>query len=268
MAGEVARMNVLTVDSPFVRRARRAEPRLRLFCLPYAGAGASMFARWPDALPDDIEVIALQLPGREDRLPEAPMTDSATIVRVVSQVMRPYLRSPYALFGHCSGALAAFEIGRQLARRGYAPGHLFVAAQNAPHLPYSAVPVHDLPDREFLDAVRELGGIRPEVAGNDQLVAIFLGALRADFTAWESYRYQDGDLLSCPVTVFAGTRDPRTDPAGLAEWDRHTADAVEVRMLPADHFFTEHEEAVVLRTIAAELSRPGRTQARPGRTQA
>jgi medium-chain acyl-[acyl-carrier-protein] hydrolase len=254
-------MSVLAVDSPFVRRARRAEPQWRLFCLPYAGAGASVFAHWPDALPDDIEVVALQLPGREDRLPEAPMTDSATIVRVVSQVMRPYLRSPYALFGHCSGALAAFEVGRQLARRGHGPGHLFVAAQNAPHLPFSAVPLHGLPDREFLTAVREIGGIRPEVAANDQLMAILIGALRADFTAWEGYRYQDGDGLNCPVTVFGGTSDPRTDPGGLAEWRRHTADPVAVRMLSADHFFTEHEEAVVLQTIAAELSQPGRAPA-------
>jgi medium-chain acyl-[acyl-carrier-protein] hydrolase len=253
-------MTALTVDSPFVRRARRPEPKWRLFCLPYAGAGASMFAHWPNALPEDIEVVALQLPGREDRLTDAPLIDSTTIVRVVSQVMQPYLRSPYALFGHCAGALTAFEVGRQLARRGRGPSHLFVAAQNAPHLPFTSVRLHELPDHDFLAAVRDLGGVRPEVAANDQLMAILLGALRADFTAWEGYRYMDGDSLSCPITVFGGTHDPRVSPTGLEEWRRHTTGQTVVRMLKADHFFTAREEAVVLQSIVNELGQPGRTE--------
>ncbi len=40
---------------------------LRLFCFPYAGAGASVFREWGKGLPEGVEAFAVQLPGREDR---------------------------------------------------------------------------------------------------------------------------------------------------------------------------------------------------------
>ena len=51
-------------SSPWiVRTASRSEARLRLFCLPYAGGAASAYRAWPRALPADVEVCAVQLPG-------------------------------------------------------------------------------------------------------------------------------------------------------------------------------------------------------------
>jgi medium-chain acyl-[acyl-carrier-protein] hydrolase len=44
-----------------------ANPAMRLFCISYAGGGASVFRSWSDRLPDCVEVCAVQLAGRESR---------------------------------------------------------------------------------------------------------------------------------------------------------------------------------------------------------
>ena len=51
-----------------------ADATLRLFCLPYAGGGASIYRLWGPALPSWIEVCPVQLPGREDRYREPAFT--------------------------------------------------------------------------------------------------------------------------------------------------------------------------------------------------
>jgi medium-chain acyl-[acyl-carrier-protein] hydrolase len=53
---------------------------VRLVCFPYAGAGASAFRLWPAGLPETIEVLAAQLPGREGRLRELPARDWKSLV--------------------------------------------------------------------------------------------------------------------------------------------------------------------------------------------
>ncbi len=49
------------------------DARLRLFCFPNAGGGASAYIPWIGALAPTIEVHPVQLPGRENR------TDGETI---------------------------------------------------------------------------------------------------------------------------------------------------------------------------------------------
>lgn len=40
------------------------KPDARIYCLPYAGGSASIFAGWRQALPANLEVCAIELPGR------------------------------------------------------------------------------------------------------------------------------------------------------------------------------------------------------------
>ena len=92
-----------------LRMPARVAARRRLFCVPYAGGGAAVFRRWTPALADDVELVALQLPGRESRLAERAFESIAEIVEAVLPVIVSSSDLPYALFGHSMGALVAFE---------------------------------------------------------------------------------------------------------------------------------------------------------------
>ena len=84
--------------------------RLRLFCFPYAGGGASVFHGWGPSLPAGVAVYPVQPPGRENRLREPAYTAVGPLVEAAATALRPLLRPPFALFGHSLGALVAFEL--------------------------------------------------------------------------------------------------------------------------------------------------------------
>ena len=118
---------------------------IRLFCFSYAGGGASTFRSWPRD--DSLGVVPVQLPGRENRMAEAPLLAMDEIVEQAAQAMLPYVDAPYALFGHSLGARVGFEVARFMRRRGHAlPVHLFVSGSRAPEIP-EPQPLHDLDEK-------------------------------------------------------------------------------------------------------------------------
>ncbi|MFC5946639.1 thioesterase II family protein, partial [Micromonospora harpali] len=125
---------------------RRTAPALRLFCLPYAGGNASAYTQWPDAFPDDVEVCAVELPGRQTRWRDDAFTRVEPLVEALASALAGELGVPYALFGHSMGSLVAFELARELRRRGLGePRVLFVSGGPAPQLPREQPRIHDGP---------------------------------------------------------------------------------------------------------------------------
>ena len=111
--------------------ASRPNPqaRLRLFCFPHAGGGASFFRPWIGMLSPDIEVCPVQLPGRENRLKERPFNQFSPLISELAQALRPYLDRPFAFFGHSMGALVSFGLARHLREQNDPmPRHLFISA--------------------------------------------------------------------------------------------------------------------------------------------
>jgi medium-chain acyl-[acyl-carrier-protein] hydrolase len=227
---------------------------LRLFCFPYAGGGASVFRAWRDELPAQIEVCALQLPGRENRLAEAPIRGMESLVDALAPVLGAYLDKPFALFGHSMGGRVAFELARRLrAEHGVEPRHLLVSACRAPQVPNDDDRTHGLPDDEFVDALRRLRGVPEEVLRNRELREIFLPVLRADFTLFETTRYRPEAPLGCPITAFGGTEDTKLRRERLEPWRAQTRAGFTLTMIPGDHFYLQTQRATLLRHVAAVL---------------
>jgi len=240
----------------FLRLRRSTSPRLRLFCLPYAGGGSAIFRAWPEHLPAEIEVCPVRLPGREARLAESPFTGGPDLARALARALEPLLDVPFAVFGHSMGALAAFELVRELRRHaGALPVRLLVSGARAPHRPNPDPALHHLPDAEFLTEVRRrYDGIPGAVLENPELVQLLLPALRADFTLFETYVYAEEPPLACPVSCFGGLDDGRVSREDLEAWRRQTAGSFTLRMFPGDHFFLQTEEDSVRRAVSQELA--------------
>ena len=58
-------MNAPSPVATLYRFGNSRAPRRRLFCFPFAGGGVGAFRSWLRLLPADVELIGLQLPGRE-----------------------------------------------------------------------------------------------------------------------------------------------------------------------------------------------------------
>jgi medium-chain acyl-[acyl-carrier-protein] hydrolase len=232
-------MNVaVALDRWLLRPLCPGEARLRLFCLPYAGGGASAFRVWTQAIAPQIEVCPIQLPGRENRLLEAPFTDVGALVDALATALEPAIDRPFALFGHSLGALIGFELIRHFRRRGWpGPVCFFASACRAPQLPRPGEPIHALPEGAFLDALRRLKGTPERLLQDRELMQLVLPALRADFALVETYAYAPGARLDCPVAAFGGEADTTVGLADVAGWADQAGRDFSLRMLPGGHFF-------------------------------
>jgi surfactin synthase thioesterase subunit len=234
----------------------RPQATTRLFCFPYAGVGGSAYRLWPAGLPTSLEVCAVQLPGRENRLREVPLASIATIVDAVVPALLPHLDLPFAFFGHSMGAVLASEVARALASAGRSlPQHLIVSGRRPPHIPSAEPPFHTLPDSEFVAEInRRYRGIPVEVMQQEELMALLLPCLRADITALETHLPVRRAPLSCPISAFGGADDRLTPREHLEAWRSETSAAFHVRVYPGDHFYLNSQRAQLLADVSATLA--------------
>ncbi|HAJ59522.1 MAG TPA: hypothetical protein DCP31_09835 [Cyanobacteria bacterium UBA8543] len=234
-----------------------SQARLRLFCFPHAGAGASIYRAWSDNLPPEIEVCPIQLPGREDRLGETPFTRLLPLIGTLAPLLRPYLDIPFAFFGHSFGALLSFELAREFRKQKFpTPVHLFVSGSRAPQIPDLDLPIHRLPDPKFIESLRRFNGTRPEVLQNPELLQLFLPALRSDFAILETYFYATQERLNCPISAFGGLEDKKVSYEQLDAWRDQTHGDFTLQMFPGDHFFWHNNHKSLLKAIAHEIQKP------------
>lgn len=232
--------------------------RLRLFCLPYAGGAASIYRVWSQYLPADIEVCAVQLPGRENRIREKPFRSIDSLMQPLLSNLLPFLDKPFALFGHSMGSLIAYEFAHLLEQQQQLKAtKLFVSGRRSPLLPEPEQLLHTLEsDDAFLTALQQRYRNIPAVIFDDhEMRALFVPLLRADLTLVESYQHSARTPLSTPIIGFGGDADRRVSDADLSAWQPLTQSGFHLHMFPGGHFYLEDQIQPLLSRIAAELQK-------------
>ena len=236
--------------------APRPDASVRLFCFPFAGGGASAYRSWASLFPPDVEVCAVQLPGREERFREPLLRHHQTLVAHACGGMQRLLDRPFALFGHSMGALIAFECARRLRRHGHRPVELFASACHAPQLPLPRKPIHDLPDAQLLREVGRLGGTPAQVLENAELMDLIKPVLRADLMLHETYAYGEEPPLDAPITALAGADDPVVRPAHIEPWSAQTSGPFAMKEFAGGHFFIHQHAKSVAHVVASKVATP------------
>ena len=233
---------------------RRPGASRRLVCFPYAGGTAGVFRLWHRQLPEEVELCAVQMPGRGTRSDEACVTRWRDLVPVVSEALLPLFDRPFALFGHSLGALVSFEVARWLGRHhGIRPDRLLVSGRRAPHLPDCGRKMWNAADEELIAHLRDLNGTPANLLHQRELLDILLPRLRADFRLVETYRCRPGPPLACPITAFGGSDDEETREGRLEAWSVQTSGGFKHEVLAGDHFFIHSREPELLTSIRRDL---------------
>jgi surfactin synthase thioesterase subunit len=256
-ADEFARFTRMGHDADLSRwllRFPRPNPRLHLICLPYAGGGTATYRRWPELLPPEIEVCAVQLPGREQRINEAPMTDTVRIAELLVRAVARHCEKPFAFFGHSMGAGVAYATAlASVAMIGTAPVCFMASARRAPHLPSRTPERYCLNEKAFIAELKRLNGTPPAVLESPELMSLMLPIMRSDFQLAESYVSADRSRLPCPVVAFGGKDDRDVSFAELEAWREVSDGRFRVHMLDGDHFFINTGQRELIGLIASAL---------------
>ncbi|WP_353328174.1 thioesterase II family protein, partial [Chitiniphilus shinanonensis] len=218
-----------------------------LLALPCAGASATLYARWPRALPDWLRLRPLELPGRGARMDEPRVEDFDRLVTLLCQEIQP--RGPYVLFGHSMGALLAHGMARRLhAARRAMPLALLVSGSPAPSRRDSAR-YADLDDAALLADLRRHGGTPEAVLAHPELRRLTLDTLAADYRVCASFSYRQTALLPLPIHAFAGRQDD-IGAASVEAWGGETTGSFALDWFDGGHFFIrQHEDAVIAAVV-------------------
>jgi medium-chain acyl-[acyl-carrier-protein] hydrolase len=232
-----------------VRPVRKPDARLRLVCFPPAGGGVATYRPWAQRLPPEIELCAVEPPGRGARLRETPSASLAVLVDGAADAVAAAVEPPYAFFGHSMGALLAFEVARRLP-----PEHVFVSGHRAPSLPMRRPPIYALGDAELCAHLARYNGTPHALLDEPDVMRLLLPAIRADLTAAETYAYAGGGAeLACPLWALGGDADEVVAYDDLTAWSAHTIGAFAQRTFAGDHFSLFRADAGVAETLAAAL---------------
>ncbi|WP_367133490.1 MULTISPECIES: thioesterase II family protein [Streptomyces] len=227
-----------------------------LLCLPFAGAGASFFRPWRDLAVPGVQVLPVQLPGRERRIAEPAHHDVHEAAdSLLPEVLTAVSGSgEVALFGHSLGAVVAYELTRRLQADGTARvARLFVSGSPGPWAPRGQRAT-GLDDEAFLARVKEFAGYRHEAFDDPEMRALLLPTLRSDVEMHESYRPRGEEPVAVPVTSVRGRDDTLVSAADAAQWRGATSLGFATAELPGGHMYLTESGRPLLELIARSLN--------------
>lgn len=216
--------------TPWMHREPSADARARVFLIPQAGCGTSVFDRWPP-VSEGVEFLPLELPGRLPRFGERIPPTFQELAAAVLEGVEPWLDVPFGFFGHCWSAIAAFETTVLAERAGRPPAALFVSSDLPPYTPRTGA-MSTMTDDELAEevagAIRAFGG-QP----HPELMSIYVRILRDDMELRHHYVPSPRRRLGTPITVLGWTEDDEVPLDRLSTWS--DCGEATVHILPGGH---------------------------------
>lgn len=242
------------VSTAWVRRYHpAAKAGKRLVCFPHAGGSASFFRPTSAHFSSGADVVAIQYPGRQDRLREPCITDIGILADRIVDELITLSEKPTVFFGHSMGSVIGFEVACRLERKGVNAPHTLIASGRRGPSTQRDESVHRRDDDGIIAELKLLNGTDAGLLGDEEILRMALPALRGDYRAIETYRGDPERSMSGSITVLTGDADPRTTVEEAESWSRHTSGRFRMRVFSGGHFFLTRHQQAVNEEIAREL---------------
>lgn len=247
-------------DKLFNCRFAREFANINLICFPWAGGGSNFYALWGKDLPDFIEVHAITLPGRESRFKEPCLKELNPLVDdLVEKIYNKFSKKKFAFFGHSLGSLLSFEVARKLKNEyNIEPLKMFISGASPSHSSYRKQDPKfgKMTDAEFKIFLQRLGGTPKEILDNDEIMELYLPALKADYGLLDQFDFQPEPgkaVVSCPIQMYDGDHDKKHDDDA---WKELTSGSFSLQFLPGGHFFLKEKNNIdyLLDSISKNLA--------------
>ncbi|MDJ1182481.1 type I polyketide synthase [Roseofilum casamattae] len=234
----------------FAYHQTRQEAQTRLFCFHPWGSSASLFQQWSSQLSSQIEILPIQLPGRQQRIDETPIINFSELIETLGEVIHPYSDKPLALFGHSMGAIVAFEVARVLQNKyNTQPVHLFVSGAKPPSEIAWLDQLLSLSEDEKLQYLLDISDIPETIMSDRALLDEFMTIFNSDLKLVESYTYTPEVTLTCPISSISGIDDPILTSNELSQWSNYSTGSFATNRFPGKHMYFDRSQSLLLKTI-------------------
>lgn len=182
-----------------------------------------------------LEVCPIQLPGRENRIRQPAFGDFASFAKATAEGLLEYLDRPYAVIGHCMGALLAHALVLQIERQHMpVPSCLFLSSSRPACLPpekryrmpeegSTGIYHPSLPDERLASELSRVSAGLGHGEMLKDLIPLAIRVLRADLDMCFGYSPGLVEPVSCPITVISWADDEDVRPDEMRGWQRYGA---------------------------------------------
>lgn len=227
----------------------------RLICLPYAGAGTSIFKDWGEYT-EKLQIIPTQLPGREKRFSEKCVSKITEAIEDISSQVLPQLDdgASIALFGHSFGAILAYELAKTF-MEGYQFNVVGLFVSGSPN-PWERRTrrATGLSDDDFIQRVEEFAGYSHPALADRDMVEIILPALRADVEMHELYEPPNDNPLPLEITTIRGNRDLLVTAKQMQQWNKASTYKICNKELQGGHMYLTDKKGELIQLMEKILS--------------
>lgn len=227
----------------------------KLFCIPHAGASASVYLKWQRYF-YDIDIVPVEVSGRgtrsSEKRSETLTEECRRLCGFIKSCISP--EDKFAVFGHSMGCFMAYETVKMLMNDNYYKSrlrHVFFSGNRAPHLNGTGEycsHVYKLPEKDFIDHVIREGGTSYEIFENRILRDYFLPVLIEDYRLTEQYSVPEESCrkLECDISIMNGDED-RLSRYEIEQWGRYASEDhfFDIKYFHGGHFYMNDEPECV-----------------------
>lgn len=248
-------MSISDQSTWFHHSGRSDVTEVSLFCFPQSGGSAASFNSWRPLLPDWIELIKVQIPGRAGENDVSRYYSAEALVPdLLAQFSQPWDK-PIALYGHSMGALLAFEVANFLETTAkHELLGLFVSGRRAPHI---RIPEHErlyaLDETALVQRLVESAGDTAQLLTHKKWADYYLPSIRADLSVSDQYVCKPNMRITAPVYAFLGDTDSLIPKKSWAPWSDIALGEYERFIYPGNHFFAKAGQKKLISTISSKL---------------
>ncbi|OBI89679.1 non-ribosomal peptide synthetase [Mycobacterium sp. 1245805.9] len=238
---------------PWVKRFTAATARGSVVVFPHAGGAAAAYRPLAKALSaNGVDTYVVQYPQRADRRNHPAAESIGELAHELFEAGDWSSAAPLSLFGHCMGAVVAFEFARVAERNGVPVRVLWASAGQAPSTVDAYGPLPTSGSGVLADMI-DLGGTDPELLDDEEFVELLVQAVQADYRALNAYSCRPDVRIAADIHAVGGDRDHRISRETLARWGAHTSGRFTVSEFDGGHFYLDDHLDAVARMVSADV---------------
>lgn len=224
--------------------------KIKLLCLPYAGASGLIYSNWTKYLNPHIIVSPVELPGRGLRFKEPLCDDLDQAIDTIFDSVKAEIKDhKYAFFGYCVGSIMVYELFKRIVDNNLRePSHCFLCAHPSPNTPKVDKPLKDMSDEELIEESLRNGRIRKEDLNDKEYLDRFFRVWKSDCTMMDNYLFSYPIYkFNCDLTLLSGKDDTFFAPAELvAQWENFSNGNCNKYVIDGSHdFFKTNAPAIM-----------------------
>lgn len=224
--------------------------KIKVFCFPYAGASASLYFPWKALIPEQIELMPMELAGRGERLDEPHYCNFNQAVEDMYRRILPHINTPYILFGHCMGAVLCYELVVKIQyHQNPLPEHIIFSGQTPPQYRNGFAKLYKLNDEDLIQSIRAFGADPEGKLYEKDVADFFLTILKADCKIFDEYISSGKLKIPCDITILYGKNDPLNNMTDMVKWKEYASKNIDMIPFTGNHFFINRESQKIIAII-------------------